>query len=259
MKNKLFVPAILFVMLSIMLSACSAGLVSQPTSVPEVVESTPVPQESTPTFVATNTLEPTLAPTEVAPTQPAATEEAPVIPVAVSCDTPSIKAGLTAADVEFGEYLDTNLGRRMTFTSRRLIVPAKAWNEVLTADELLAVETTWQSVRVCIPEGTFGRIFAGGFEQGTNRYENGVLMTLNPGLYEFKMRNGEVVIWYPDQENFANSDLIRIGTQIIHGNFDIHAQLAFFATTADLLPQMPADLVKQNNVQIVPFPEPVTE
>lgn len=189
---------------------------------------------------------------------PTATAEAPAL-VAVSCDTPSIKAGLTAADVEFGEYLDTNLGRRMTFTSRRLIVPAKAWNEVLTADELLAVETTWQSVRVCIPEGTFGRIFAGGFEQGTNRYENGVLMTLNPGLYEFKMRNGEVVIWYPNQENFANSDLIRIGTQIIHGNFDIHAQLAFFATTADLLPQMPADLVKQNNVQIVPFPEPVTE
>lgn len=220
MKIKMF--AIVLVLLSIMLSACSAAEVQPPAATPQVIESTPVPT------------------TEIASP--------------VSCDTPSIMAGLNTANTEMGEYLDTNLGERMTFTSRRLLVPEKQWNDPLTATELNTVEETWQFMQVCIPDGMSGRVFAGGFVQGVNRYENGVLMTLNPGLYEFKMRNGEVVIWYPDQQNFADDDLVRIVEQIKVGNFDIKAPLAFFGVTTDLLPQIPSQLVKDRNVQIVSFP-----
>jgi len=202
--------------------------------------------------------EPTPAPTEMpteAPTEPVATTEAPA-PAAISCDTPSIKAGLNAADIEYGEYLDTVLGKRMTFTSRRLLVPNKAWNDPLTSGELKTVEETWQYLQVCIPDEMFGRIFASGFEQGTTRYESGVLMTLEPGMYEFNLLNGEIVLWYPEQDKFEQNDLVRIFDQIRNGNFDIHSELAFFATTTDLLPKIPADLVQKNNVQIVPSLNP---
>jgi hypothetical protein len=202
---------------------------------------------------------PTAAPTEAltaAPTEPPVVATEAPAPVAVSCNTPSIKAGLNAADIEFGEYLDTNLGKRMTFTSRKVIVPAKAWNDPLTESELKSVENTWLFMQVCIPEGTTGRIFASGFEQGVNRFENGVLLTLNSGIYEFRMRNGEVVIWYPGQESFSSKDLVRIVEQIKVGNFDIKSPLAFFGVTTDLLPSIPDALVKERNVQIIPFPEP---
>lgn len=220
MKTKMFA---VLVLLSLVLSACAAAapVVETPAPTQVIVESTPIPTE---------------------------------IASPVSCDTPSIMAGLNAANTEMGEYLDTNLGERMTFTSRRLLVPEKQWNDPLTATELNTVEETWQFMQVCIPDGMSGRVFAGGFVQGVNRYENGVLMTLNPGLYEFKMRNGEVVIWYPNQQSFADDDLVRIIEQIKVGNFDIKAPLAFFGVTTDLLPQIPSQLVKDRNVQIVSFP-----
>ena len=205
----------------------------------------------TPTFEEVTVVEPTNT------LEPEPTIEPTVTLALASCTTPSIKAGLLTADTEMGEYIDSYLGERMTYTSRRLIVPAKAWNEVLTADELLAVETTWQDVQVCIPEGTTGRIFASGFEQGLDRYENGVLMTLTPGLYEFKLRNGEIVLWYPESNDFAVKDLTRIVEQIKVGNFDIKSPLAFFGVTTDLLPSIPDTLVKERNVQIVPFPDTV--
>lgn len=180
-------------------------------------------------------------------------------PAPMSCNTPSIKAGLTAADVEFGEFLDTNLGKRMTFTSRKVVVPAKAWNDPLTAEELKSVEQTWLFATVCVPEGMSGTIFAGGYEQGINRYENGVLMTLGAGVYEFKIRNGEIVLWYPQQESFSAKDMDRIFEQIRSCNFDIKGKLAFFGTTADLFSQIPQDLVKERNVQIVPSVDPMVK
>lgn len=181
-------------------------------------------------------------------------------PVPVICTTPSIIAsavldGKTLTTT--GLFLDTNLGKRMTFTSRSLLVPEKAWNDPLTAEELKTVEETWQFMQVCIPDGLFGRIFAGGFEQGINRYENGVLITLQPGVYEFKLRNGEIVLWYPQQEEFASKDLERIVEQIKFGNFDIHSELAFFGVTADILPKLDQALVKERNVQLVVAPDPM--
>lgn len=225
------------------------------------------------TLTASTSISPTLAPTQAPVVQPTLAPEptkapeptslptlAPTaMPVAVSCDTPSIKAGLQKADTEFGEFLDTTLGKRMTFTSRKVVVPTKAWNVALTADELKSVETTVLYMQICVPEGMSGTIFSGGFEQKLNRYENGVLMTLKPGLYEFKIRNAEVVLWYPGQDSFAAKDLDRIIAQIRVGNFDIKSPLAFFGVTTDLLPKIPDDLAKERNVQIIPFAEPMVK
>ena len=211
----------------------------------------------------------------VAPTTPASTvsiTEPPVVttkateapaPIAtpIICETPFIDASLNSGATweSKGIFLDTELGKRMTYTSRSLLVPEKEWNEVLTDSELKKVETVWQKVAVCVPQGTMGRIFTHGFEQGVVRYENGVLMTLKPGLYKFNLRNGEIVLWYPQQDEFAAKDLVRIVEQIKVGNFDIKGKLAFFGVTADILPSIPVELVKERNVQIVPFPDVVAK
>lgn len=202
----------------------------------------------------------TLIPTEGPINTPVPTEVVPPVVAPMSCDTPSIQASLDGQTwTEQGEYLDTVLGKRMTFTNRKIVVPSKAWNDPLTAAELKLVETTWVSMKICVPEGITGRIFAGGFEQGVNRLEHGVLMTLSPGLYEFKIRNGEVVLWYPNQDSFSAKDLTRIVEQIKVGNFDIRSPLDFFGVTTDILPSIPAELVKERNVQLIPFPEPVVK
>lgn len=196
---------------------------------------------------------------------PAATTEAPAateafVPAPVSCESPSIKASEDGNTfTEYGEYLNTELGERMTFTNRKVIVPDKAWNETLSAQELKDVENTWLFLQVCIPQGTYGRLFAGGFEQKLHRYDNGVFMTLQPGYYEFKLRNGEFIVWYPNQDTPARKDVDRVVAQIKNGNFDIHSSLAFFGTTADLLPLIPQDLVKADNVQVIPVPDPMVK
>lgn len=158
-----------------------------------------------------------------------------------------------------GEYLDTNLGKRMTFTNRKVVIPAKAWNDPLTKQELKLVETTWISMQVDIPCGMTGVVFAGGLKQGTDIYENGLLINLNPGRYEFDLRNGEIVLWYADQEDHKVKDFDRIIKQIRNGNFDIKSNLDFLGVTADLFPRVPDDLVKKNNVQIIPDLQPTTK
>ncbi|MFA6007116.1 MAG: hypothetical protein WC784_00510 [Candidatus Shapirobacteria bacterium] len=250
MKKFMFV-VLIFVVAFMLLTACSGEKTA--TTMPvatqtQIVVIATLPATETPAPTAT------LAPTE-APT-------ATMAPVAISCDTPSIQALVTLNGKSIsatGEFLDTVLGKRMTYTSRSLLVPEKEWNVELTSTELKTVEETWQNISVCIPEGMFGRIFAGGFEQGVNRYETGVLMTLKSGVYEFNLRNGEVVLWYPQQNEFAAKDLVRIVEQIKVGNFDIKSPLAFFGVTTDLLPSIPAELVKERNVQIIPFAEPLAQ
>jgi hypothetical protein len=186
----------------------------------------------------------------------------PTVAVPIVCNTPSIQAEVTLDGKQLsasGEYLDTILGKRMTFTSRRLLIPEKAWNDALSDDELKVVEQTWQTIQVCVPEGMFGRVFAGGYEQKIQRYENGALLSLKPGLYEFNLRNGEIVLWYPQQDSFSASDLERIIDQIKNGNFDIKGELALFGVTSDMFSKIPNDLVKQNNVQTVSYPDPVVK
>lgn len=247
-----------------LLMAYNDGWRPLPTSAPvaQVVAAAPTQAPQQVVVVVEYPTQPAL-PTEPVVNDPAPTD-APALeptdaPTPVSCNTPSIKAGKDAAATEFGEFLDTNLGKRMTFTSRKVVVPAKAWNDPLTPEELKSVEQTWLVIQVCVPEGTTGVIFAGGVEQGVNRYETGALLSLKPGMYEFRMRNGELVIWYPGQETFSQKDLERIFDQIRTGNFDIHSPLAFFATTADLFAKVPQDLVKERNVQIAPSLDPMVQ
>lgn len=211
-------------------------------------------------LLPTPVVEPTeipVVPTEIPVIEPT---QVPML-VAVICDTPFIDASLDNGQTweSKGLFLDTNLGKRMTFTSRSLLVPEKEWNVELTSTELKTVEETWQKISVCVPEGLTAVIFTGGFEQGVDRYETGALLSLQPGLYEFNMRNGEVVIWYPEQEKYVQDDLDRIIQQIRVGNFDIKSPLAFFAATADLFAKVPQDLVKERNVQIAPPVDPVVK
>lgn len=224
-----------------------AAIVINPTAAPVISTEAPVIATVAPIVAP--------VPTEAAPTK------APVViatktPIVVILPTnPSLKGKLGTVTAQ-GEDLDTILGKRITFTCRKIVVPTKFWNEVLSPEELKSVETTWVDFTISVPEGMFARIFAGGIRQGTNTYNEGVLMNLKPGTYEFSLRNGEIVLWYPEQDKFEQNDLVRIFDQIRNGNFDIHSELAFFATTTDLLPKIPADLVQKNNVQIVPSLDP---
>ncbi|MDD3999005.1 MAG: hypothetical protein PHR98_02805 [Candidatus Shapirobacteria bacterium] len=221
---------------------------------------------ATEALVVETTEEPVVETTEesvVETTEEAVSTETPVIPTEASVvvilpTNPSIEGKLDTITQQ-GENLDTILGKRITFTCRKIVVPNKVWNENLTAEELKAIETTWVSYKLNVPEGFFARVFAGGIRQGTTLYNEGILMTLKPGSYEFDLRNGEIVLWYPEQDKFEQNDLVRIFDQIRNGNFDIHSELAFFATTTDLLPKIPADLVQKNNVQIVPSLDPTTK
>lgn len=231
------------------------ALTAAPTKAP-VVQPTKAPVVAQPTQAPVLT---TKAPALVIPTE--APTKAPVViatktPIVVILpNNPSLEGKLGTVTAQ-GEDLDTILGKRITFTCRKIVVPTKSWNEVLSPEELKSVETTWVDFTISVPEGMFARIFAGGIRQGTNTYNEGVLMNLKPGTYEFSLRNGEIVLWYPEQDKFEQNDLVRIFDQIRNGNFDIHSELAFFATTTDLLPKIPADLVQKNNVQIVPSLDP---
>jgi len=184
-------------------------------------------------------------PAYIAPVNTPIPTQVYIAPMPVVCTTPSIRADVndSSGGSEKGLYLNTNLGERMTFTSRSLLVPGKAYNEVLTPSELKLVEDTWQYVNLCVPEGVTVRLFAGGIAQGLIRYDNGVIMTLTSGFYEFQFRNGEIVIWYPNQQTYSDADLQRIITQIRNGNFDIRGQLALFGVTSDLASKMPADFI----------------
>jgi len=236
------------------ISGYAGNIFSRPTAeAPVVVDPTEAPVVVDPTETPV-VVDPTEAPVVVEPTQ------APPIPVNVTCDTPFIDASLDGSTYKaMGIFLDTILGKRMTYTSRSLLIPEKEWNVELTSTELKTVEETWQTISVCVPEGMYGRIFAGGYEQKIQRYENGALLSLKPGLYEFNLRNAEIVIWYPQQDSFSASDLERIIDQIKYGNFDIKGELALFGVTSDMFSKIPNDLVKQNNVQIVPYPDPVVK
>jgi len=217
---------------------------------PWATSAAPVPV--VPTEVPALLPTPVVEPTQIPVIEPTA------IPVVILPINPSIE-GKLGTITQQGEYLDTILGKRITFTCRKIVVPDKAWNEELSLKELKSIETTWVDFTISVPEGMFARIFAGGIRQGTNIYNEGVLINLKPGTYEFSLRNGEIVLWYPKQDKFEQDDLVRIFDQIRNGNFDIHSELAFFATTTDLLSTIPADLVQKNKIEIVPALEPITK
>jgi hypothetical protein len=174
----------------------------------------------------------------------------------VSADntSPVILAGKVSESLtDQGEYLDTYLGERITFTCRKVIVPDKAYNETLTKAEHKAVQTTWVNIRLNLPKGMTAVVF-GTKATGNESYHHGLLMNLTvAGQYNFRLLDGEVVVWYPGQDQFKENDITsRIAEQIRNGNFDIKSELDFFNCTADLLTFLPNDLVEERNVQEIP-------
>lgn len=198
----------------------------------------------------------TSAPVELSP-RATETQRAPEFLVA---KTPDIKAGLSEATTSFAEHLNTpEYGIRSTYTSRSFLFPEIPWNKELTKEQLKTVEQTWQTVQISVPEGSTARLFSGGFKQGDYQIEDGVLLTLNSGVYDFQMRNGEVTIRPDSQKDFADKDLQRTIDQIRNGNFDIDNPLILARVTPDLLSSIPKDIISSNGTEIMPSPEKSTE
>jgi len=159
--------------------------------------------------------------------QIAAAVQQPVQATVITYPTePIIWANYNGQMTNFGIFLDTELGRRITYTNRNLLVPDKAWNDPLTQAELRRVETTWVDVAIDLPEGMSATIFGHDFQQGNVVLGKGVFINLTqPGHYEFRLKNGEVIIWYPGQEQHKANDWQRIRTEVENGNFDIKHSL----------------------------------
>ncbi len=213
--------------------------------------------DKTPTPITSTALPPSPTETEkTSATYTLETTEAKKTPELLVAKTPDIKAGLDEASVSFAEHLNTpEYGIRTTYTSRAFLFPEIPWNQELTEDQLKTVEQTWQVVQVSVPEGSTARVFSGGYKQGDYQIEDGVLLTLNPGVYDFQMRNGEIVIRPDNQKDFADKDLQRIIDQIRIGNFDIDNPLVLARVTSDLLPSIPKDIIASNGTEIMPSPE----
>lgn len=196
---------------------------------------------------------PTTAPTEV----PAAIEApAPVVEVedpVVACETIEVstddgKTWLDAGiDLETEEVYD--IGDRVTFTARSILVPNKEYNEELSNLELKKVETTWLKVRLNACE-TKAVVFTHDIELGDLKFDEGVLFELGTGYQEFNLRNGEIILWF-DQEHQDKDITKRIVEEIRKGNFDIKSKLDF-AVTDNLKDILPADILE--GVQIVLIP-----
>lgn len=213
----------------------------EPTVVAAVPTVTPVP-------TATPVAVPTAAPVAQAPVAPVVVVTVPSVPT-----NPAIYASLNGKDyTDQGEYLNTYLGERVTFTCRKVVVPYKAWNETLNSSELKLVEDTWVQIKLDIPQGMTAVLFNYGIKQGIIACETGSLINLEAGHYEFSTRNGEIVIWYPSQDTYKDDDLKRIMLQIDNGNFDIPDELAIFGATPDMFAKLPAKFIKDKNVQIIP-------
>jgi len=166
--------------------------------------------------------------TEVVTTEvPVVATEAPVVetPI-VACETIEVSKDNGVTWENAGLSLETesvyDIGKRVTFTNRSVLVPNKAYNEELSDLELQTVENTWLDVRfnACDTEAV---VFSHGFEMNNTIFNGGVLFNLK-GEQQIRIRNGEVVLWYDIPHR--DKDLGRIIDQIKVGNFDIHGPLA---------------------------------
>lgn len=142
----------------------------------------------------------------------------------------------TKAPELIGDY-----GHRIWFTCATAIFPAAPYDYVYTASDWETIEETWISVQVLVPKGTVSRIWAYAWKQGSHDYTGGYLLELDPGYYEFSVKNGEVQNW-PTGESSATVDLNRIFNQKRDGNVNVSHELAFTGVTANLEDRIPDDL-----------------
>lgn len=137
--------------------------------------------------------------------------------------------------------LTGDYGHRVAMTCAQAIFPNAPWDYVFTGKEWDKIEKTWIQLQVLVPEGTITRIWAYAWKQGDTNEEGGQLMELDPGYYEFAIKNGEDQNW-PKDESFSAVDLNRIFDQARDGNANVEHALAFSGITANLVDRIPDDL-----------------
>ena len=141
-----------------------------------------------------------------------------------------------SANELIGDY-----GHRVAFQCSSALFPNASWNYVFTQPDWKTIEKTWIKVQVLVPEGTISRLWVYAWKQ-SNTYEGGYLMELDPGYYEFSVKNGEAQNW-PQAEPYSGIDLARIFQQKRDGNVNVKNPLAFTGITANLVDRIPNDLV----------------
>ncbi len=139
------------------------------------------------------------------------------------------------------EYIG-DYGHRVAFQCSSALFPNAPWNYKFSDPEWKKIESTWIKVQVLVPENTISRIWAYSWKQGGNTYNGGYLLELDPGYYDFTIKNGEIQNW-PKSEPFSVVDLTRIFQQKRDGNVNIKNPLAFTGITANLVERIPNDLV----------------
>jgi hypothetical protein len=157
-------------------------------------------------------------------------------PAEIACDSIQVSTDNGETWTNAGENLKTestmDIGDRVTWTSRRTVIPAKAWNEKLTDAELKQVEQTWLDVRFNVCKSFKAVIFAGGVDLGDGEYlfDEGALFDFGKGVHTMRIRNGEAIIWADEEhmikdiqgtDGLAEKEEGRLINQIRHGNFDI--------------------------------------
>lgn len=137
-------------------------------------------------------------------------------------------------------------GHRVAFTCAQALFPAAPYDYEYTDADWKKIEDSWIQVQVLVPEGTIARVWCYSWKQGNRTYDGGYLLELDPGYYEFSVKNGEVQSW-SEGESFAAVDLNRIFQQKRDGNANVEHALAFAGITSNLKDRVPDDL-KYNKV-----------
>lgn len=178
-----------------------------------------------------------------------------VLTLATLVASPAFADGeYTVADIGYIKYsLDSgktwvkapeligDYGHRIWFTCATALFPAAPYDYEYTDSDWKKIEDTWISVQVLVPEGTIARVWAYAWRQNGENYSGGYLMELDPGYYEFAIKNGEIQNW-PISDSFCEVDLGRIFDQKRSGNANVENTLAFTGITSNLEDRVPTDL-----------------
>ena len=98
-------------------------------------------------------------------------------------------------------------------------------------------------------------IFSGGIQQAKKSYTEGVLVMLDKsGSYSFRILNGEIVIWYPNQDENQYTDLLRILNQVASGNNDTKRRLKLQAISSNLLSSIPNIYINKDLLSDITIP-----
>ena len=151
------------------------------------------------------------------------------------------------------EYIG-DYGHRVAFQCSSALFPNAPWNYKFSDSNWKKIESTWIQVQVLVPDGTVSRIWAYAWKQGNHTYEGGYLLEIDPGYYEFSIKNGENQNW-PKAEPFSEVDLARIYTQKREGNKNVQHELAFKGITQNLVGRIPIDF----NYKVITGPLPMTK